>query len=273
MGSGQVTKTHPQHVVHQGATTRPDLDQLDAAGGAALGHPLSDEPDAAQLAKDLGDLGRGDKVALEAELVAVGAEGARVVAANVGRQTHAHVAGEGDGAGCLWGMSARIVIVINDGGNRGETDFNGSAQLGGERCRPPTPLCRGGRLVAMLNIVGLLAQLCRGGGGREDAVLCWRGAADAGGRASCQTRPPRTSCGCDGAAQGPRQGCIETTDSSTRRSLSKNRGRLHGGAMGTSQRPERRGPHVARFPRSRGQVWPVGKAGRGWMPILYNKFS
>lgn len=93
----------PQHVVHQRAAAGSDLDQLDGLALAALGEPLGHEPDGAQLAKDLRDLGRGDEVALEAELVTAGLESARVVAANVGRQAHAHVAGQRDGAGCLGG--------------------------------------------------------------------------------------------------------------------------------------------------------------------------
>ena len=95
------TKTHPQHVVHQSAAARPNLNELDALGLAALGHPLGHEPDAAELAKDLGDLGRGHEIALQAELVAALFDSARVVAANVGSQTHAHVAGDRHGTGCL----------------------------------------------------------------------------------------------------------------------------------------------------------------------------
>src|SRR5690242_460582 len=86
-------RTYPQHVVHQRAAAGPNLDQLDALAPAALGHPLGDEPDATELAKDLGDLGRGHEVALEAELVAALLECAGVVAANVSREAHAHEAG------------------------------------------------------------------------------------------------------------------------------------------------------------------------------------
>lgn len=49
----------------------------------------------------MGDFGGGDEVALCAELVAVLADGAGVVAAEVAGEAHAHVAGEGDGAGGL----------------------------------------------------------------------------------------------------------------------------------------------------------------------------
>lgn len=93
--------TYTKHVVHEGAPAGPNLNQLDALAGPALADPFGDEPDAEELAEDLGDLGGGDEVALCAELVAVLADGAGVVAANVTGEAHAHVAGEGDGAGGL----------------------------------------------------------------------------------------------------------------------------------------------------------------------------
>lgn len=96
-----IRSTYTKHVVHEGAPAGPNLNQLDALAGPALADPLGDEPDAEQLAEDLGDLGGGDEVALDAELVAVLTDGAGVVAAQVAGEAHAHVAGEGDGAGGL----------------------------------------------------------------------------------------------------------------------------------------------------------------------------
>lgn len=77
------SSTYTKHVVHEGASAGPNLNQLDALGGPALADPLGDEPDAEEFAKDLRNLGRGDKVSLGAELVAVLANGAGVVASQV----------------------------------------------------------------------------------------------------------------------------------------------------------------------------------------------
>lgn len=104
------SSTYTKHVVHEGAAAGPNLNQLDALAGPALADPLGDEPDAEELAKDLGDLGGGDEVALCAELVAVLADGAGVVAAEVAGEAHAHVAGEGDGAGGLGDVVSSVFL-------------------------------------------------------------------------------------------------------------------------------------------------------------------
>lgn len=67
----QSNMRHPEHIIHQCASSRPQLDQLQAAACLPLRHPLCDHPDTHELAEELTDLGRGHKVSLLAELVPV----------------------------------------------------------------------------------------------------------------------------------------------------------------------------------------------------------
>ena len=104
-GPGQVRKApnRPQHILHQRPPSGPNLDQVHPFPHLALRYPLGNEPDAHQLAENLRDLGRRDKVASLAKLVRLGRRGGRggVVGARVGGKTHAHVGCQGDGTGCL----------------------------------------------------------------------------------------------------------------------------------------------------------------------------
>lgn len=59
----------------------------------ALAHPLSDEPDANELAEDLRNLGRRDKISFLPELIPVRLNQASVITPYVAGQTHAHIAG------------------------------------------------------------------------------------------------------------------------------------------------------------------------------------
>lgn len=91
---------YPQHVIHQCASARAHLDQLDSLALPALHHPLGNDPQADKLSKYLRDLGGGDEVALLSELVA--AFGSRCVVAAVGRgEDLTHVRCDGHRAGGL----------------------------------------------------------------------------------------------------------------------------------------------------------------------------
>lgn len=94
-------KAYTKHVVHEGTSAGANLYELNTLARPALAHPFGDEPDAEKLAKYLGDFGRGDKVSFGAKLVAALSNGSGVVASQVTGQTHAHVTGQGDGAGSL----------------------------------------------------------------------------------------------------------------------------------------------------------------------------
>lgn len=75
--------TYTKHVIHEGASARSNLDELDALAGTALADPFGDEPDAEKFAKDLGNLGRCDEISLGAELVTVLANCSGIVASQV----------------------------------------------------------------------------------------------------------------------------------------------------------------------------------------------
>lgn len=74
---------YTKHVVHEGASTGANLDQLNTLARLALAHPFGNEPDTEELAKDLGDFRRGDKVSFGAKLVTAFANGSGVVASQV----------------------------------------------------------------------------------------------------------------------------------------------------------------------------------------------
>lgn len=59
--------THPQHIIHQSALPRPNLHQLNPTPLPTLRHLVRNSPDSHKLAKDLGDLGGRNKVAMFAE--------------------------------------------------------------------------------------------------------------------------------------------------------------------------------------------------------------
>lgn len=101
--------TYPKHVVHQRPPPRAQLDQLNALALAALRNPLGHEPDPHELPEDLGDLGRRDKVPLQAELVASVLYRPGVVATEVGSEAHSHVASQWHGASDLWMVSDKSV--------------------------------------------------------------------------------------------------------------------------------------------------------------------
>jgi len=125
-------RTHAKHVIHEGATTGADLDELNGPARSALGHPFGNEPNADKLTKDLGDLGGGYKVALEAELVAAILNSARVVSAYVGCQTHAHEASQRHRTCGLDGIRLRLIAFPLS--STDDTHRNGISQLLGQGC-------------------------------------------------------------------------------------------------------------------------------------------
>lgn len=80
---------YPQHIIHQRASPRPNLNQLHPLRSPPLSHPLCDKPDGYQLPEDLRYLRRRDKVSFLPELVAPFLLG-HVVPSQVGRQAHPH---------------------------------------------------------------------------------------------------------------------------------------------------------------------------------------
>ncbi len=45
--------THSKHIIHEGASTGPNLYELDTLFGSALAEPFGDEPYPDELAEDL----------------------------------------------------------------------------------------------------------------------------------------------------------------------------------------------------------------------------
>ena len=75
--------TNSKYVIHEGAATGADLDQLDTVALPPLGEPFCDEPDANELPKDLRDLRRCHEVSFQAELISTFGNGAGVVSTQV----------------------------------------------------------------------------------------------------------------------------------------------------------------------------------------------
>ena len=102
--------THPQHIIHKRAPPRSDLHQIHPLASLSLCHPFRYHPHPYQFTKNLADLGTGDKVPFDAELVAGGGGVVGgVVAAQVGGEALAHEGCYGDGAGRL---ASLLVVVI-----------------------------------------------------------------------------------------------------------------------------------------------------------------
>lgn len=104
---GMKIRVYPQHIVHQRAPARAHFHETHALALPALGNPFRHNPYSDQLAEDLADFGRSDKISLGSELVVVGGRRRGVVAAKVRGEALAHEGRDRDGASGL-----RIVSIL-----------------------------------------------------------------------------------------------------------------------------------------------------------------